>query len=105
MYITFNDKKIKKICEDQKTAIRKLGKQMTDKLYQRIGEIRASENLSILRLLPSPRCHPLTGDRSGQYAIDLTNPKRLILTPVFEGETKDETAVTEVVIHEIIDYH
>lgn len=105
MYIAFANNKIRKICEDQKTAIRKLGGRMTDKLFQRIMEIRAADNLLILKGLPSPRCHRLSGDRKDQYAVDLVHPKRLILVPIFEeGEINEET-VTDVVIQEIIDYH
>jgi len=104
MYITFSNNKIRKICEDKKTATRKLGKQMSEKLFQRIAEMRASDNLAVLRSLPSPNCHPLIGNLLGCYAVYLVHPMRLIFVPSYEGEFKEES-ITEVVIKEIIDYH
>jgi proteic killer suppression protein len=104
MYITFINSKIRKLCEDHKLAQRKLGEHMTKKLFQRIAEIRAAENLAVLKTLPAPRCHPLTNNRQGQYAVDLMHPKRLILLPICEGEFI-EKLITDVVIVEIIDYH
>ena len=44
------------------------------------------------------RCHPLYGDRLGQYAMDLIQPYRLIFTQY--GNTVDI-----VEIQEIVDYH
>jgi hypothetical protein len=44
------------------------------------------------------RCHPLYGDRLGQYAMDLIHPYRLIFTQY--GNTVDI-----VEIQEIVDYH
>ena len=44
------------------------------------------------------RCHPLEGDRNGQYAMDLIHPQRLILK-----KKGNEIQVAKVM--EIIDYH
>lgn len=44
------------------------------------------------------RCHPLTQNRKGQYAVDLAHPYRL----VFE---KMENQIQIVNILEIVDYH
>jgi len=104
MYITFINDKIKKFCEDNKLARRKLGDRCAKLLFQRIAEIRASDNLSTLHLLPGPRCHSLSSNRNGQYAVDLEHPKRLVFLPIFDGELI-EKLVTDVVIIEIIDYH
>lgn len=105
MYITFVDNKIQKVSEDWETAVRKLSERMAKKLFQRIAEIRAADNLKVLRQLPGPRCHPLQGSRVGQYAVDLVHPKRLILIPIFEKGIINEESVTEVAISDIVDYH
>ena len=44
------------------------------------------------------RCHPLKGNRQGQYAMDLVHPYRL----VFE-KTGDIIQIANVM--EIVDYH
>ncbi len=44
------------------------------------------------------RCHPLQGDRQGEYAMDLVQPYRLIFQ-------KKEKAVEIVIIKGIEDYH
>ena len=96
---------MKTLCEDLSTAQRKHGPICAKKLFRRIDEIRASENLAVLKAVPWARCHALTNNRHGQYAVDLEHPKRLILEPKFEeGSFKDEQ-VTDVEIVDIIDYH
>jgi Plasmid maintenance system killer protein len=44
------------------------------------------------------RCHPLTGDRKGQYAMDLSHPYRLVF------KVKQESIEIAEII-EIVDYH
>lgn len=44
------------------------------------------------------RCHPLKGDRKGQYAMELTQPYRLIFT-----KRGNEIQIVNVI--EIVDYH
>ena len=44
------------------------------------------------------RCHPLTQNRKGQYAVDLVHPYRL----VFE-KNGDEIQIANIL--EIVDYH
>lgn len=104
MYINFINNKTRAVCEDIKTAQRKLGHDCARRLFQRLTEMRACENLKILHALPGPRCHPLIDNRQGQYAVDLTHPRRLIFLPKFEGEF-DEKLVTDVEIIDITDYH
>jgi len=70
MDIIFRNNKIKKKCHCA-----------TGKLKHRLDDIRAAENMAILRKLPG-RCYPLKADRKGQWAIDLEHPKRLLLEPI-----------------------
>lgn len=105
MYIRFINKKIRKVCENHRLTVKKLGSRNADLLFQRIAEIRAADNLKILRALPAPRCHPLKGNRNGQYAVDLVHPKRLIFLPKIEGTEIIESLVTEIIVVEITDYH
>lgn len=104
MYIRFINDRIRKLCEDEKVARRKLGDKITMKLFQRVAEIRSADNLCVLRTLRATRCHPLHYDRKGQYAVDLIHPQRLVFLPEYDG-IFDEKLVTDVVLIKVIDYH
>lgn len=71
---------------------------MTVKLYERLQQISQAASIETLFFLRLGRCHPLYGDRLGQYAMDLIHPYRLIFTQY--GNTVDI-----VEIQEIVDYH
>lgn len=89
---------LRKVCEDAEVAIKKYGLQMAEKIHQRVDEIRAADSVELLVRFHIGRCHPLTGNRKGQYAMDLTHPYRLI----FE-KRKGEIVAVEIL--EIKDYH
>lgn len=63
----------------------------------RIGEISAADNVEMLIQFHIGRCHMLTQNRKGQYAMDLVNPYRL----VFE-KNGDEIQIANIL--EIVDY-
>lgn len=44
------------------------------------------------------RCHSLSNNRKGQYAVDLINPYRLVFRKI-----GDEIQIAEII--EIVDYH
>ncbi len=98
MYITFKNKKLEKICTDAKTADRTYGKRMSAKIKQRMDEIRAADTVEMMIRFHIGRCHSLTQDRNGQYAVDLVHPYRL----VFETNG-DEIQIANIL--EIVDYH
>ena len=54
---------------------------MARKLKQRMAELKAAEALSDISHLPPPRCHELTGNRAGQFSVDLEHPYRLLFLP------------------------
>ncbi len=70
----------------------------------------ASENLADTCLLPG-RCHPLTGDRKGQWALNLEYPYRLLFEPandpppLLENGRLDLARVTAVRVIGVEDYH
>ena len=96
--ITYKNNKIKKVCTNSKAAERKYGSEMADKIDMRIGEISAADTVEMMIQFGIGRCHPLTQNRKGQYAVDLAHPYRL----VFE---KLENQIQIVNILEIVDYH
>ena len=98
MDITYRNKKIEKVCTDARTAERTYGREMACKIHQRIDEISASETIEMMIQFHIGRCHPLTQNRKGQYAVDLVHPYRL----VFEKKG-NEIQIANIL--EIVDYH
>ena len=98
MDITYKSKKLEKICTNARTAERTYGRQMAEKIQQRIDEISAADTVEMMIQFYLGRCHPLLQDRKGQYAVDLVHPYRL----VFE---KRGSEIQIANILEIVDYH
>ena len=98
MDITYKTKKLRRICTDAKTAERAYGIEMAAKIHQRIDEISAADSVEVLIKYHIGRCHPLSLDRKGQYAMDLVHPYRL----VFE---KNGDKIQIVLVLDIVDYH
>lgn len=97
MEIRYKTKKLEKICTDASIARKEKGAEMAKKIFQRIAEIRAAENLAEMLRFKYGRFHPLSGDRQGQYAMDLVQPHRLVL------EVVDGVCIACII--EIVDYH
>lgn len=96
--ISYKTAQLRKVCEDAEAATIKYGSEMAEKIQLRIMQIQAATSVEMLVQGRVGRCHPLTGDRKGQYAMDLTHPYRLI----FE---KRNSRIVAVEIQEIVDYH
>jgi len=109
MLIIFTSKKMEKLCNEEKTAIRILGKEMAHKLFLRIQQLEAAPDMS--EIPPMARCHPLIGNEAGKYAVDLIQPYRLIFypantpLPLNAAGVLEINKVTEIIIDKIIDYH
>ena len=78
MEITYKTRKIEKVCTIASEAEKKYGLEMANKIHQRIDEIDASDTVEEMVQFHIGRCHPLKGDRKGQYAMDLVHPYRLV---------------------------
>ena len=98
MDITYKNNKLEKVCTDAKVAERSYGKEMAEKIQMRIDEITAADTIEMMIQFHIGRCHSLTNNRKGQYAMDLVHPYRL----VFE---KHGNEIQVAYIMEIVDYH
>ena len=98
MDITYDNKKIEKVCTDAKTAERSYGREMADKIHQRIDEISAADTVEMMIKFHIGRCHTLKQNRKGQYAVDLIHPYRLVFR-----KSGDEIQIANIL--EIVDYH
>ena len=84
MNITYRTKKLQRICTDSAVAKRALGRDIALKLYMRMAEIRAADTVEQLMQAQAGRCHALTGNRNGQFAMDLVHPYRLIFIEIVD---------------------
>ena len=110
MDIDFAAKRLEKLCNSDRDLVKAFGSQRARVFRRRLDQLRAAENLEVLRSLPG-RCHELTGDRKGTLSIDLDGPYRLLFEPADEPRpTKadgglDWTLVTVIRILEVEDTH
>ncbi|MCK9195503.1 MAG: type II toxin-antitoxin system RelE/ParE family toxin [Syntrophales bacterium] len=90
---------------------KQLGTKCAEKLRQRLMELKAADALSDMSHLPPTRFHELSGNRTGQFSIDLEHPYRLLLIPanepirVHDDGGIDRKRVTEIEVIEIVDTH
>jgi len=111
LVINFKNKKFEKCCNTLKEAQKKWGTQQGKKVLDRLNEMRDADNMLILMSIPQARCHPLTGDRKGQWSVNLKHPYRLIFELVSEplprskGGGLDMAKITEVKIIGVEDTH
>lgn len=105
MYIEFIDKKTGKLIENSKKMRQKYGEKQASKIYQRLTDIEACDNLAVLKTIPG-KCHKLNADREGQYAIHLIEPYRLIFRPIYTDPVFKEENVRGILLLELCtDYH
>jgi proteic killer suppression protein len=87
-----------KICTNASAARKEYGENMARKIHQRIDFISAADCVDTLVQGHIGRCHLLSGDRKGQYAMDLVQPYRLLFILI-----GNDIEIAEV--QEIVDYH
>jgi plasmid maintenance system killer protein len=107
--IKFADRKLEKVCTEERDGQRRWGGNWKI-LKRRLASLEAAEVLADLNSAPG-RCHALTADRAGQFALHLWEPFRLILQPADPLTALDPNGgidpkrVTAILIVEIVDYH
>lgn len=110
MDILFATTGLEKQLTTERKLMRTYGPDAAKVLRRRLDQLKAAEDLAVLRALPG-RCHELREDRNGQLALDLRGPYRLIFEPAHdplptnEGGGLDWKRVTAVRILEVEDYH
>lgn len=79
---------------------------------RRLDELRDADNLAILCLVhPESRCHPLKGNRKGQWVLELEFPHGLLFEidndplPKLGDGSLDKERVTMVRVIGVENYH
>lgn len=110
MEIEYASNKIRKQFSNA-TEIKKAFGVNAKRVSSRLEDIRASPNLAVLMQIPAANCHPLTGDRKGDWAVDISANHRMIFEiahkpiPLKDDGGIDTITVTDILITKTEDYH
>jgi len=111
MDILFQDQKLEKVCNNESLLVQKCGPKRAKLLRRRLDDLKAIDNLEVLRSLPQMSCHELKGNREGTLAVNLDHPYRLIFEPANDPIPKkpdgglDWTCITVIRVLTVEDYH
>jgi toxin HigB-1 len=108
--ISWSDRQLEKSCAGDKAGRRRWGAESWAVLKRRLIALEATPTLAQMEGQPG-RCHRLSADRSGAFAIDLRGAKRLVFSPdhdpvpTLQDGGIDTSRVTAIVLREVTDYH
>lgn len=97
MKVLFRKKKLEKCYVESQRAIREFGPEVGRRYILRINIIMSALDLEALKKQRSLRCHPLKGNREGQWAINLTDRYRLGFS--LHGDDLEIVQIEEVSKH------
>lgn len=105
--IKFKSPRLQQLCESDKKLTAHFGAINARKIVRRLNEIEAAESLGMLVHYHIGRCHALTENRHGQFALDVEQPLRLIIAPIFEDGQSwvDWPKIRKILVVEVTDYH
>jgi plasmid maintenance system killer protein len=108
--IAWADRRLERDCSTDTAGVRRFGADNWRLLRRRLGTLLGATTLRSMDGAPG-RCHALSGDRLGQYALYLWGSFRLVFEPdhdpipMLPTGGHDRAAITKVRIHEIVNYH
>jgi len=95
--VIFRTRKLEKEYKNFAKAQKAYGSDVARKYVLRINIIKNAKDIDELMKLPAIYCHPLKGNRQGQFAIKLTGFYRLIFT--LRGNQMEIVCIEEVSKH------
>ena len=108
--LSWSSRRLEKTCSEDRRGCQQWGADQWAILKRRLASLAAARTLQDMDGVPG-RCHPLHGDRDGEFAICLWGPYRLVFEPDHDPAPRlpdsgiDRTRVTRILIREVIDYH
>lgn len=109
MKVTYSNKVKKKL--SSASEIKKAYGTMAKKVQARLDEIKASPNLKVLMQIPAANCHALSGNKNGEWALDISANYRMLFeishdpVPKKDNGEIETIEVTDVKILDTTDYH
>jgi len=110
MNLSYKSKKLELSLTEDKSLIKSYGI-LSKKIKQRIEQLNAADELSIVAKLPVLRLHPYKGDRLGEWSIDIQENWRICFEidqdpiPSLEDGGVDLKKVTAIKILSVEDPH
>ncbi|HLA83197.1 MAG TPA: hypothetical protein VJL29_00255 [Thermoguttaceae bacterium] len=110
MEISFATSKLAKLCNSESKLRGTYGPRQASLIQQRLVDLSAADTLNLMKALPG-RCHQLTQNLDGLFAVDLVHPDRLVFRPDHDplpqlpGGGLDWSKVAKIEIIGIGDYH
>lgn len=103
----------KKLCREMssESEMRRAYGDRAKRMMMRLGFLKNAPSLADVPSTPPERCHPLTGEYEGLFAVDVNGNWRLIFrpdhdpVPVNEDGSVNRAAVTQIEIVGVRDYH
>ena len=111
MDIKFRSKKLGNILTLEHELRRTFGKDIGETIQNRLKVLKAASCLEDIPKVKPERMHASSGQRKGQYAVDLKQPYRLIFKPNVTALPErsdgsvDLAQIREIIILEVRDYH
>jgi proteic killer suppression protein len=108
--ITFEDKKLEKLVNDDRKLVKEFGKLRAAKIKARLAQLKFASTLEEVRNFPG-NYHELINNRKGQWACDLDQLYRLVFTahenpiPTNADGRYIWLEIKGVEVIEIINYH
>ena len=111
MDVQFRTNKLRDAFLEHKIATKQFGDR-DGKLYiRRINELASCETLGDVLDLPFGKPHALSGERAGEFAINMVQPRRLIFVPLDEegqriaADKIKPGEVKSIQVWEVVNYH
>ena len=111
MDITFRTSRLARVFNSDRDLRRTYGDRMARRIQIRLAVLRNARTLDLVPTTPPDRRHQLTGDRRGQFAVDLVHPRRIVFVPnhdpvpLRDDGGMDLEQITAITILEVVDYH
>jgi len=102
LQIEYKSHGIKEVCENAHEAEKAYGTDIAKAIHKRIPQIKAMDTVEELIRYRIGKCHALTADRKGKYAMHLTANYRLIFSKK-DGDAGMHIQIA--MIEKVEDYH
>ena len=110
MEIFYGDNKFRKQLSIA-TEIKKAFGNNAKTVMLRLAQIKAADTLKVLITLPGAKCHSLTGNMKGEWAVSISVNHRLIFNithepvPINDDGSVNTNLVTKITLLRVQDYH